>query len=187
MIGGVVMKIDPEIVAKAMAGDQEAFTGLYQNCYKDLYKFALYTLGNAEDAADAVSDTFLEVWKGLPKLRQPEAFPQWVFRILSVRCKREIAGIIQKRNTYNIDDWIEMPSDETGALDETVSEATSLAMALSKLEAEERMVIVLSVLHGYTNKEIAKMLGKPQGTVSSKIHRTYVKLRGMLGGEDHAG
>lgn len=185
MIGGVVMKIDPAIVEKAMTGDKEAFTTLYQTCYRDLYKFALYTLGNAEDAADVVSDTFLEVWKGLPKLRQAEAFPQWAFRILSIRCKREIAGIIQKRNTYNLDDWIEKPAEEAGDLDETVSESAALAVALSRLETEERMVIVLSVLHGYTNKEIAEMLGKPQGTVSSKIHRTYAKLRAMLGGEDY--
>ena len=56
--------------------------------------------------------------------------------------------------------------------------------ALSKLDGEERMIVVLSVLHGYTNREIAGMIGKPQGTVSSKLHRTYAKLREMLGGEN---
>ena len=69
-------------------------------------------------------------------------------------------------------------------IEEDISESASLASALSKLESDERMIIILSVLHGYTNKEIAEMIGKPQGTVSSKLHRTYAKLREMLGGEN---
>ena len=42
-----------------------------------------------------------------------------------------------------------------------------------------------SVLKCHKNKEIAEMIGKPQGTVSSKLHRTYAKLREMLGGENN--
>lgn len=78
MIGGVVMKVDMNLVTKASSGDRDAFGELYNSCYKDLYKFALYTLGNADDAADVVSDTFVDIWRGLPKLREPEAFSSWV-------------------------------------------------------------------------------------------------------------
>ncbi len=178
------MKIENDLVVKASKGDKDAFSELYYSCYKDLYKFALYTLGDAEDAADAVSDTFVEIWKGIAKLRDPSSFSAWAFRILSTKCKKEIANIIKKRGTYNIDDLIEMPSDDAGNMEENIAEGASLAAALSKLDGEERMIIVLSVLHGYTNKEIAEMIGKPQGTVSSKLHRTYAKLREMLGGEN---
>ena len=54
MIGGVVMKVNNELVIKASRGDKAAFSELYYSCYNDLYKFALYTLGDAEDAADVV-------------------------------------------------------------------------------------------------------------------------------------
>ena len=185
MIGGVVMKIENDLVVKASKGDRDAFSDLYYSCYKDLYKFAVYTLGDAEDAADAVSDTFVEIWKGISKLRDPDSFSSWAFRILSTRCKREIGNIIKKRNIYNIDDLIETPSSDAGNIEEDIAESASLASALSELDGEERMIVVLSVLHGYTNKEIAEMIGKPQGTVSSKLHRTYAKLREMLGGENN--
>jgi DNA-directed RNA polymerase specialized sigma24 family protein len=46
---------------------------------------------------------------------------------------------------------------------------------------EERQIVLLSVLEGYTMREIAQMLELPQGTVSSKLHRTLKKLRRMLG------
>ena len=184
MIGGVVVNVRSDWVLLASKGDKDAFTEIYHSCYNDFYKFSLYTLGNAEDAADAVSDAFFEVWKGLPKLKNPDCFASWAFRILAVCCKKQISGIIQKRKTYDLDDLTETPSDSAAPLEESITEASALAHALSQLDAEERMVIVFSVLYGYTNKEIAEMLGKPQGTVSSKIHRTYAKLRSMLGGEN---
>ena len=163
---------------------KDAFSDIYYSCYKDLYKFALYTIGDSEGAADAVSDTFVELWRGIGKLHEPEAFCPWAFRILSVRCKKEISGIIKKRATYNIDDLIETPTEGSENIEENISESVSLTSALSKLDGEERMIVILSVLHGYTNREIAEMMGKPQGTISSKLHRTYAKLREMLGGEN---
>ncbi len=179
------MKVDIELVVKASQGNKDAFSDLYYSCYKDLYKFALYTIGDADNAADVVSDTFVDVWKGIGKLRDPDSFASWVFRILSVRCKKEISNMIKRRAVYNFDDLIETPSMGSENIEEDISESASLSSALSKLEGEERMIIVLSVLHGYTNREIAEMIGKPQGTVSSKLHRTYAKLREMLGGENN--
>ena len=180
------MKIENDLIVKASNGDKEAFSELYYSCYKDLYKFALYTLGNEEDAADVVSDTFVEIWKGIGKLRDSSSFNAWTFRILSTRCKKEIGNIIKKRATYNLDDLMETPSDEAGNIEDDIIESTNLASALSKIDGEERMILILSVLHGYTTKEIAQMIKKPHGTVSSKLHRTYAKLREMLGGEDNA-
>ena len=179
------MNVGKDTVVNAIKGDKNSFADLYYCCYKDFYNFALYILGNPEDAADVVSDTFVEIWKGIDKLRDPSSFSAWAFRILSTRCKKEIKIIIQKRGTYNIDDLIETPSENSGNIEEDIAESASLASALSKLDSEERMIIVLSVLHGYTNKEIAEMIGKPLGTVGSKLHRTYAKLREMLGGENN--
>lgn len=184
MIGGVVMNVNKELVVKASLGDESAFSELYAQCYNDLYKFAVYTLGNKEDAADVVSDTFVDIWKGLPGIKKPEAFGAWAFRIISLRCKHEIGNLVKRRNTYNIEELIETPAETSLDVEENISESTALAFALGKLEAEERMIVVLSVLYGYTNKEIGEMLGKPQGTVSSKLHRTYIKLREYLGGEN---
>lgn len=180
------MKVNMDLVVKASSGDKDAFSELYNFCYGDFYKFALYTLGNADDASDAVSDTFVDIWRSISKLREPDAFSSWAFRILSIHCKHEIKNLVKKRATFNIDDLVETPSDDSGTVEENVSEAAALAAALARLEPEERMIVVLSVLHGYTNKEIAKMLGKPQGTISSKLYRTYAKLREMLGGENNA-
>ena len=54
-------------VEKAKVGNKTAFENLYSAVYRDLYKFAFYTIGNSEQAKDAVSETFLEAYKGMRK------------------------------------------------------------------------------------------------------------------------
>ncbi len=55
-------------VEKAKVGNKTAFENLYSAVYRDLYKFAFYTIGNSEQAKDAVSETVLDAYKGIGKL-----------------------------------------------------------------------------------------------------------------------
>ena len=84
------MKSEKETVIKASKGDKDAFAKLYYCFFKDFYNFALYSLGNPEDAADVVADAFVEIWRNIGKLRNPEAFSTWAFRILEICCKCEM-------------------------------------------------------------------------------------------------
>ena len=174
------LKVDKDLVLKAMNADKNAFSEIYYSCYKDLYKFALYTLGNAEDAADVVADTFVDMWKGIGKLRNPEAFMSWAFKILSVRCKKEISDIIMRRSEYSYEDFMESPVFDFGSTGEKLFENANLAVAFSKLESEERIIVILSVLYGYTHREISEIIGRPHGTVGSKLYRTFRKLRKQM-------
>lgn len=162
-------------VTKARSGDRAAFGRLYDAAARDLYRTALYTLGNAQDAEDVVAETFLEAWKGIHTLREEGNFRQWIMRILSVRCKRRIGGYVKERGNIDIEDYV-----EEGVPDDTAPRA-EVREAMSRLSPEERQIVVLSVLEGYTMREIGELLDLPQGTVSSKLHRTLKKLRRMLG------
>ena len=82
-----------QLVRAAKQGDTQAFAELYRDIYQNLYRFALYMLGNPADADDVVSDAVMDAWMTIGKLRSEEAFDGWVFRILSNKCKR-------KRNEY---------------------------------------------------------------------------------------
>jgi len=151
-----------------------AFGRLYEAVALDLYKVALYTLGNKEDAEDAVSETFIEAYKGIAKLRDEESFRPWIFKILSIRCKRKIGVYVKEKGNIDLEEYIE----EGASGGENTR--TEVEEALSKLTPEEREMVILSVLHGYTMREIAMIKDLPQGTVSSKLHRTLKKLKTML-------
>ena len=170
------MRIELEDVVGARNGDRSSFERVYEGTAPDLYKYALYTLGNPQDAEDVVSETFVEAYKGLKNLRDETRFKPWIMKILSIRCKRKIAQYIQGKNLLDIDS-----ARDLFDLSENHVEKTEVLAALENLQTEERQIVILSVLQGYTTKEIASILSCPQGTVSSKLHRSLKKLRVMLG------
>lgn len=173
------MVIDPAKVEAARQGDRESFAQVYECIASDLYKVALYTLGNTHDAEDVVSETFIEAYKGITNLRDVGSFKSWMMKILSVRCKRKIADYVKHKNTFDLDNFMASLSDDSD-LSGDVSEQVTVVNAMGRLSHQEREIIVLSVLQGYTTKEIAAILGSPQGTISSKLHRSLAKLRKMI-------
>lgn len=170
------MKPALEDISLAKAGDREAFGRLYQSVALEMYKMALYTLGNREDAEDAVSETFVDAWKGIHSLREAESFRPWILRILSIRCKRRIGGYVKEKGNIDLEEYIEQGDGSDGGH----SKRAELLEAMNRLTPQEREMVVLSVLHGYTMREIAEIKDLPQGTVSSKLHRTLKKLKTML-------
>ena len=173
------MKIDAETVRLAREGDERSFSQLYDAVAPQLYKFALYTLGNPHDAEDVVSETFMEAYRGLPKLRDDAAFKPWITKILSIRCKRKIGDYVKNKNIYDIDDFINLTEDDSDLTGEA-SGKIMLSGAMAQLSYEERSIVILSVLQGYTTREIAQIMGSPHGTVSSKLYRSLKKMKKYL-------
>lgn len=78
-------------VLLAKNGDTSSFCKLYELYYKDMYRFAYYMLGNAQDAEDAISETVLDAFTGIRNLKHPSRFKAWIFQILTTKCKRQMA------------------------------------------------------------------------------------------------
>lgn len=171
--------VDVEKVDAARRGDKESFGQVYEMVASDLYKVALYTLGNAHDAEDVVSETFIEAYRGITKLREPSSFRAWIMKILSTRCKHKIADYIKGKNNFDIESFAITLSDDQDVSSD-VSEQITVMQAMGRLTEQERMIVVLSVVDGYTTREIAQIMGSPQGTISSKLHRSLAKLRKMV-------
>ena len=170
--------IDVEIIRSAKQGDQSSFAQVYDMIAPELYRVALYTLGNPYDAEDAVSETFVEAYKGIKNLRDERSFKRWMMTILSVRCKRRIGGYIKDRKNEDIDEMLDLPTLSNDDLPS--SERVSVHDALKLLNEQERMIVILATVQGYTTREVSEMLDLPHGTVSSKLHRTLKKLKTIL-------
>ena len=173
------MVVDVATVKQARLGDKESFAMVYEQVADDLYKVALYSLGNAYDAQDVVSETFIEAYKGIKNLRDDNSFKPWIMRILSIRCKRKIGQYIMGRNQLDIEDFMGL-AEGGDSMEEKSSRKLELLRALETLTPQERQIVALAVVQGYTVRETAEILGAPQGTVSSKLHRTLKKLRAQL-------
>lgn len=162
-------------VKLAVNGDCEAFSRLYAIVYEDLYHIAFYSLRNTHDASDAVSETVLDAFSSIEKLRDENAFKSWIFKILAAKIKKKQSEYC--KHTANIDDI----SDYEETLRETFDfEHSEIAEAMYKIEDTERLILSLSVLEGYSSKEISKICGIKDVTIRSKLLRTKEKLKNYL-------
>lgn len=166
-------------VRRAQAGDAGAFAELYSLVYKDLYRIALLNLNNQHDASDVVSDTVLEAYTSISKLRDEKAFKAWIIKILTVKIKN-------KRKEYKeINNFREDVDDLSDAEEVAVSKEIDFGSievmdGFKQLSEEERMVLSLSVVSGYKSEEIARMFGTNANTVRSKVARAKARLKQLL-------
>ena len=77
-----------ELVRKAKNGDTKAFSLLYADVCKEMYKFALYMMKHTEDAEDAVSETVISAFENIAKLKNESSFKSWIFTILGNQCRK---------------------------------------------------------------------------------------------------
>ena len=158
------------LIRQAKKGDKAAFALLYETIYTDLYRVAYYMLSNSQDAEDAVSETIIDAYKGICKLKDEKAFKNWIFKILYVKCKRKMAEYYERN----------IPLDEVEHLEANAEEKEvwlSFKMALSNLNYEERCIVTYHIVGGYNSKEIAKILDINRNTVRSKLSRALEKIR----------
>ena len=172
-----------KLVKAARRGDIQAFAELYGEVYEDMYRFALYTLRNTQDAEDVVSETVTAAFASIRKLRSAEAFRSWIFRILSNKCKdqlREYAG-----RTLSFEEQKEHAPEGAAGLfsaapQSDMEEYILVRKLFFELEDEERLIIAMHVFQGYKSREIAEMLQMNENTVRSKESRALKKMAGKL-------
>ena len=160
-------------IKMAKSGDANAFAELYREIYLDLYRFALYTLRSPADAEDAVSETVMDAFTSIRKLRSEESFKAWIFKILSAKCKRKM-----KYQQSYLDELPENISDEGSSGD--LAELIDLRNYFLQLKDEERLIISMHIFAGYTSQEIAKILHMNPNTVRSKESRALKRLSDRL-------
>ena len=159
------------LVERARSGDPDAFAALYADIYKDLYRYALYTLGRREDAEDVVMDTVTDAWKQIGSLREAGAFRGWMFRILSNKCSMVLKSYLVKTE--------ELPEELPGEVPDHADHVLARQM-LESLTGEERTIITLHLFSGCTSREIGELLGMNPVTVRSKEFRALQRLRAQF-------
>ena len=156
------------LIKKAKKGDAEAFGLLYQKVYKKLYQYALYVLHNEEDAKDVVSEAVMDAFASIGKLKKEECFENWIFRILSNKCKRQMREFYVYKTDLDEEVLEVQEKDHDGAMD--------VRQCFFRLDGVDSMIIAMHILYGYKTREIAEMLEMNENTVRSKEKRALEKM-----------
>lgn len=155
---------------------QMMFEQYYRQVYQDLYRFALYTLGNPQDAEDVVSEAVLDAYQGFSGLKNQNSFRPWIFKILTIKCKRKLKEYVNKTVDF------ETSGADREVREWSVEESQDVRDAFFTLSSEERLIISMSVFGGYNSREIGTSLHLRDTTVRSKLSRALEKMEKRLEG-----
>jgi len=164
-----------ELVAAARRGDRGAFEELVAPDVPRALGAARILAGSSTDAADAVQEALLSAWRGLDRLRDPDAFPAW-FRRHVVRAAMRIAKRPRAVDLADVDAFA--PDDLERHL-----ERRQLARAFDELDARDRTLLTLHHFWALPIAETAKLLGIREGTVKSRVHHAMARLRAAYDAE----
>jgi len=152
------------------------FNALFGGYLDDLYRYARWLTGDLGVADDLVQETMLRAWKNMDRLNDKTSAKSWLITIL----RRENARRFERKRLQPSG----IPAEELqdGHRDyDTSTEAFALRHALERLPEKYREPLLLQIIHGYSQKEIAAQLGISSAGVGTRLFRAREKLREMLG------
>jgi RNA polymerase sigma-70 factor (ECF subfamily) len=187
---------DADLLRAHVDGDPDAFTELVRRHRDRLWAVALRTIGDREEAADAVQDALLSAHRAAARFRGDSQVTTWLHRIVVNACldrirKRQAHPTVPLPDGSHSDDS-RAAAPEPAAPAHDHDTALVVRQALAALPAEQRAALVLVDVQGYPVIEAAEILGVAEGTIKSRCARGRARMALTLGhlrrGDDgHAG
>lgn len=177
---------EARIIKKAQAGSESDFEALILGCQGRAYSIAYRYLNNQEDAMDALQETFIKAYRSLGTFKGNSSFQTWIYRIVVNTCYdmlRKKKSRIQADSLYKNDGgdeyMIEVPDVDKGPEDIIIAEEERAGIfeCLERLHIDQKEIIVLRDVEGFSYEEIAEILSLTMGTVKSRISRARLRLR----------
>jgi RNA polymerase sigma-70 factor (ECF subfamily) len=175
------------LIQRSLQGDIQSFNQLVLDYQGLAFSVAYRTLHDTEAAADAVQDSFLKAFRALRSFEGGN-FKAWLLRIVTNTCY-DVLRSKQRRPTESLDDlpveqeYIPYLTD-TAETPEQHAERMELNQFLEagiqSLPPDQRMVVLLCDIHGFSYEEIAEITGVAMGTVKSRLSRGRIRLRDYL-------
>ncbi len=177
---------DAHLVARARAGDRDAFAELVRRHQHGVFALALRLVRDRELAADVAQDSFIRAWRGLEGFRGDAAFKTWMHRItvnaawtFRKRAVRHRAAPLEDVPPL-VDPALTADPERAG---ENLELRERLRAALDLLPRPQRSVVVLKDIYGWTHVEIADALGITVTAAKVRLHRAHQRLRKALDGD----
>jgi RNA polymerase sigma-70 factor (ECF subfamily) len=186
---------DPEAVARAAAGDHEAFRVLVERYQGRAYGLAFRVMRDEEQAKDVVQEAYLKAYRSLDRFEGRSSFYTWFYRVVMNLCidakRRQPAGRqVEWEEGYArqvpvgtgldaVDPIRQGAAGPEGEL-ERVELRGALAQAIEGLPDDARQTLLLREVEGLSYLEIAEVMGIPKGTVMSRLHHARRRVKVLL-------
>ena len=175
---------DVQLIRRILSGNDEAFSVLVRKHQKSIHALAWRKVGDFHIAEEITQDTFLQVYKNLAQLKNPNQFAGWIYVIANRICLKWL-----EKNKFVMQSLDDTPAEEIEessythhASDQRQTEVTEdrhelVKRLLAQLPESERTVVSLHYLGEMTAKEIGKFLGVSVNTIKSRLRRGRKRLQ----------
>jgi RNA polymerase sigma-70 factor (ECF subfamily) len=175
--GSSIERDDATLIALVADGDTGALKELYDLHSPWLFARLMRRCNDREVVMDVLQDSFVIVWRDAAKWRGDGALPAWLW---GIAFHKLVSRLRARKDAVLLPDWDETVPEPGGSVEEQVLlgvEYGDLGGAMRRLSPEMRAVIQAVVLDGLTTKEAGRLLGVPQNTVKTRLHRAKAQLR----------
>ena len=177
------------LVEDAARGDASAFEALVRAHSNRLFAIAYRILRDHHAAEDALQSALVTIWDELPRLRDPERFEAWTYRLISrasiAQARRDRrGGAVLRLLPDDVDRGPAALAGTAGAGIDAITDRDRIERGFARLTPEQRAILVLQHYAGLTLAEIADTLGVPPGTVASRLHYASRALRAAIDADD---
>ena len=171
---------DADLLHRHIGGDQQAFSEIVRRHRDRMWAVALRTLGDPDEAADAVQDAFVSAYRKAESFRGEAAVTTWLHRIVVNACLDRMRR--KAVRPVADDELIEAAERDAPLPDHTGEREVSMEVsaALKLLPADQRAALVLVDMMGYSVEDAAAVLSVPGGTIKSRCARGRAKLAPIL-------
>jgi RNA polymerase sigma-70 factor (ECF subfamily) len=184
---------DAGFVARCRRGDTEAFAVLVRRHQKKMLNVAFRMIGDHDEACDVVQEAFLSAYRAIGKFRGDARFSTWLCGIVLNHSRSHLTQKVARtrREAGSLDDpvkskngsFLNEPCFQEGSIVERLEKREldeKVQDCIGSLDGEQREVLVLRDIQGFSYEEIGIMLKLPEGTVKSRLFRARNALKDGL-------
>ncbi|MFG2296417.1 RNA polymerase sigma factor [Streptomyces sp. NPDC048603] len=167
-----------QLVVAAQRGDVDSLTALVTGAHPNVQRFARFLCATPQDAEDAAQEALIVLYRKIGMLRASGALASWMFRIVRNECLRRARTVLHDPVPAQYDAAV-------GSAEEEVLqrlEAGRVAAAVAALPEDQRRVLVMRDIQGYSGRMTADALGLSTAAMKSRLHRARTELRTALAG-----
>lgn len=176
--------IDASLVNRAKLGDIQAFEAIVERYFGRCMRFALGMLRDPADADDVVQETFVRLYRALPRYEDRQRFDSWLFRILG-NCCRTANLMHQRHDAVDVSDdsvleTLHSPDRPDALFDGEWGD--EVRRALAEVPEYNREIFLLHYVEGFSYEEIERITGVRQSALKMRVKRASDFLRARLAG-----
>jgi RNA polymerase sigma-70 factor (ECF subfamily) len=175
---------DKTIIEQSIQGDLQSFRKLVLVSSPFAYSVAFRMIGDEAQSKDIAQESMITIWKNLKKIKAPESYKSWLYRIVINKCYDELRK--QKKNpefTADEKTWAQLSdkiSQNPSARLENEEMAKLISLLTEKLSPKQKAVFILSELEELSGDEISEITSMSKANIKANLHHSRKKIAELI-------